>query len=114
MQPQPPALPDINVEIYNPPISGPYSGNAEYIQTFITATIPTYFGRVVGIPTITNKVEAVARAKPPIITPPFNGNAIVGLAPEECHAVVYQGNATTTVTGGGIFVNSELCFCRLL
>lgn len=98
---------DVNVEIYNPPISGPYSGNAEYIQTFITATIPTYFGRVVGIPTITNRVEAVARAKPPIITPPFNGNAIVGLAPEECKAVVYQGNAATTVTGGGIFVNSE-------
>ena len=78
------------MEIYNPPISGAYSGNAEYIQTFITATIPTYFGRVVGIPTITNKVEAAARAEAPIITPPFYGNAIVGLSPSDCHAVVYR------------------------
>jgi Flp pilus assembly protein TadG len=101
------STPDINVEIYNPPISGENAGKAEYIQAFITATIPTYFGKVIGIDTITNKVEAVARAKPPIITPPFSGNAIVGLAPTECKAITYQGNANTTVTGGGIFTNSK-------
>lgn len=101
------STPAVNVEIYNPPISGPYAGNSEYIQTFITARIKTYFGRVVGINEVTNKVQAVARAKPPVFLPMFYGNAIVGLAPTTCKAVTYQGNADTTVTGGGIYVNSN-------
>src|SRR5688500_7420463 len=37
----------------------------------------------------------------------FDGHAVVGLAPNNCKAVMYQGNADTTVQGGGIFVNSE-------
>lgn len=98
--------PAVNVEIYNPPISGPYAGNAEYVQTLITATVQTYFGRVIGISEVTNKVQAVARAKPPVYSPMFNGNAIVGLSPEDCKAIMYQGNASTTVTGGGIYTNS--------
>jgi Flp pilus assembly protein TadG len=101
------STPDVNVEIYNPPISGAYAGNAEYIQAIITARVSTYFGRVIGITQVTNKVEAVARAKPPIFSPMFFGNAIVGLSPDDCKAIVYQGNANTTVTGGGIYVNSN-------
>ncbi len=99
--------PDVNVEIYNPPVSGPYSGNSEYIQVFITAKVKTYFGRVVGITEVTNQVQAVARAKPSVILPMFNGNAIVGLSPDDCKAIMYQGNADTTVTGGGIYTNSD-------
>jgi Flp pilus assembly protein TadG len=99
--------PDVNVEIYNPPISGHYAGNAQYVQAIITAKVKTYFGRVIGINEMTNKVEAVARAKPSVFSPMFNGNAIVGLSPHDCKAIMYQGNANTTVTGGGIFVNSN-------
>ncbi len=98
---------DVDVVINWPPASGPYLNQPEYIQVFITAKVKTYFGRVIGITEVTNKVEAVARAKPPVINPMFNGNAIVGLSPEECKAVMYQGNANTTVTGGGIYVNSN-------
>ncbi len=101
------STPEVNVEIYNPPISGPYTGYAEYVQVIITARVPTYFGRVIGITEVTNRVEAVARAKPPVFSPMFAGNAVVGLAPEECKAIVYQGNANTTVTGGGIYVSSN-------
>jgi Flp pilus assembly protein TadG len=99
--------PSLNVEIYAPPISGPYSGNPEYVQTFITITTPTYFGRVVGIPDVTNRVEAVARARPPVINPMAFGNAVVGLAPEECKAVTYNGSSSVTLIGSGIFVNSN-------
>lgn len=99
--------PDVNVEIYNPPISGPYTGQSEYIQVIITARVRTYFGRVVGITEVTNQVEAVARAIPPKIVPPFSGSAIVGLSPDACKAVTYQGNAGATLIGGGIFVNSD-------
>ena len=101
------STPEVNVEIYNPPGSGPYAGNSEYIQVRITATIQTYFGRVLGINTITNKVEAVARARPSQLFPIAFGNAIVSLAPHTCKAVMYQGNADTLLVGGGIYVNSD-------
>ncbi len=99
--------PDVNVEIYNPPISGPYTGYAEYVQAIITARVPTYFGRVIGITEVTNRVEAVARAVPSTTEPPWFGQAIVGLSPDACKAVTYQGNAGATLNGGGIFVNSN-------
>ncbi len=99
--------PKVNVEIYSPPTDGPYSGDSEYVQVIITATIRTYFGRVVGINEITNEVEAVARGKPAVITPMAFGNAIVSLSPHDCKALTYQGNANTNLVGGGLFVNSD-------
>lgn len=99
--------PNLDVEIYNPPISGTYAGNSQYVQVIITATTRTYFGPVVGINQTTNRVEAVARALPSIIQPMFPGNAIVSLSEHDCQAVKYQGNANTTVTGGGVYVNSD-------
>ena len=99
--------PNVNVEIYNPPSDGPYAGDAEYIQVKITAIIPTYFGRVLGINTITNQVQAVARGKPSQTFPIAFGNAVVSLSLHECQAVRYQGNADTILTGGGLYVNSD-------
>jgi len=95
------------VDVHYPPADGPYAGNTEYVQVVITSIIDTMFGRVVGIETLTNTVEAVARITPPVFTKLYDGNAVVGLAPHECGAVKYQGNANTTITGGGLFVNSD-------
>lgn len=95
------------VYVYNPPIDGVYAGNSQYIQVKITSRVDTYFAQVIGIPQVTNRVEAVARAIPSAITPLFDGHSVVGLAPNDCQAVKYQGNADTTITGGGIFVNSD-------
>jgi hypothetical protein len=95
------------VSLYSPPIDGVYAGNSQYVQVKITSHVNTFFARVIGIPQVTNRVEAVTRAIPSAITPLFDGNAVVGLAPSDCQAVKYQGNANTTVTGGGIFVNSN-------
>jgi Flp pilus assembly protein TadG len=50
------------VQVYNPPISGPYTGNNEYIQVVITSNVRTTFARIIGRRTVTNVVEAVARA----------------------------------------------------
>ncbi len=99
--------PNVNVEIYSPPISGPYSGNSDYIQVRITATINTFFGPVVGITSIKNQVQAVARATPSYTAPMFLGNAIVSLAPHDCKAIKFQGNSDVDVVGGGLFVNSD-------
>jgi hypothetical protein len=95
------------VDVYHPPIEGPYTGNVEYVQVIITTHLDTMFGRVVGIEQVANTVEAVARATPPITTPIAFGEAIVSLAPHECKAFKYQGNAGATVLGGGLFVNSD-------
>ena len=95
------------VDVYYPPADGPYAGNTEYVQVVITSIIDTMFGSVVGIETLTNTVEAVARITPPVYTKLYDGNAVVGLAPHECKAIKYQGTAGTTVVGGGLFVNSD-------
>jgi len=96
-----------DVLIYNPPISGPYLGNDEYIQVKIRSDVKLFFARIVGWQKYTNNVEAVARATPSDYDEMFWGNAVVGLAPHECRAVTYQGNADSTITGGGIFVMSD-------
>ncbi|MGQ9832863.1 MAG: pilus assembly protein TadG-related protein [Candidatus Villigracilaceae bacterium] len=98
------------VTVISPPTEGPYTGNSEYIQVIIVSHLPTYFAPIIGIDQITNRVQAVARAREQKLEEMFFGNAVVGLAPHECKAVVYQGNANTLITGSGLFVNSD-CSC---
>ncbi len=80
---------------------------SEYIQVRITSTVKMFFAPVVGWRQVTNRTEAITRVTPMTITPLFDGNAVVGLSPEDCKAVVYQGNADTTIVNSGIFVNSN-------
>lgn len=95
------------VVVISPPDSGYYAGNPEYIQVHIVSQVPTTFSRVFNIMEITNRVHAVARAKPPVPTNLFDGHAMVSLAPHQCGAFIFQGNAETFLTGSGIFVNSD-------
>jgi hypothetical protein len=95
------------VNVYNPPIQGPYTGDTNYVQVIITSHLDTLFGRVIGIEQVTNTVEAVARVDPSVWTSLYDGHAIVGLSPHDCQAFKFQGNANTTITGGGLFVNSD-------
>lgn len=96
-----------DVIFYNPPIDGPYQSNNEYIQVKIRSDVQLTFARIIGRQTATNYVEAVARVVPSVTRPMFDGHAVVGLAPHDCQAVKYQGNANTSVIGSGIFVNSD-------
>ena len=98
------------VTVISPPTEGPYAGNSEYIQVIIVSHLPTYFAPIIGIDQVTNRVQAIARAREQKLEEMFFGNAVVGLAPHECKAVVYQGNANTLITGSGLFVNSD-CSC---
>lgn len=79
----------------------------EYVQVTIRSDVNLFFARVIGRQTATNWVQAVARAVPSEYVESFEGNAVVGLAPETCKAVMYNGSADTTITGGGIFVMSS-------
>lgn len=106
------------VEVHSPPISGAYKGNIEYIQVRITSHVRTYFASVIGMATITNTVEAIARSKPSVFGPMFDGNAVVSLAPaSDClnHKSFYvHAEATLDITGGGVLINSSNPTCALI
>lgn len=101
------------VEIYSPPISGPYSGNGNYVQAIITSWVRTTFARVIGISQTQNIVQATAfiRQGGDLV----QGAMIISYDPDpNCsvggtggYSVEVTGNATVNLTGGGIFVNSD-------
>jgi hypothetical protein len=96
------------VDVHDPPISGPYTGNSEYIQVIITSHVKTFFAPVVGISQVTNTVQAVAHAKPAIPNLPYyGGNSIVGLAPSGCDAVELCGSSQLQIWGSGVYSNSS-------
>lgn len=107
-----------DVQVHNPPTSGPYFGNPEYIQVIITSHQRTFFGPVIGIREVTNTVEAVARAKPAEWSQIMNGYAVISLAPSsDCQsnkAFWAHGEATLDLQGGGVWVNSNHPTCAFL
>lgn len=106
------------VTIASPPTSGKYAGNIEYIQVRITSNVPTYFAGVVGITHLTVVGEAVARTKTPQIGPILNGAALISLAPtSDCdshRSFAVFGESSLSISGGGIFINSNNPSCALL
>ena len=97
-----------DVEVNHPPNEeSVYAGNTDYVQVVITSHLETLFGGVIGINQVTNTVQAVARVDPSVPSELYSGNAVVGLAPNACQAVKWQGTADGEITGGGIFVNSD-------
>lgn len=109
---------DSTVEIHNPPISGPYRGNKEYFQVIITSRVNTFFAAVVNVQQMTNRVEAVARAKPSQIGEIMYGYSVISLAPKsDCYynkSFWLHEQATLRLEGGGLFVNSKDSRCAFV
>lgn len=105
------------VELHTPPKDGPYMGNLNYVQVVITSHVPTYFARIIGRRELVNVVEATARTKLPEIKELMRGNALVSLAPDsDCNnrkSFWVHGEATLSISGGGVFVNSNNRTCAL-
>ncbi|MBV6397104.1 MAG: hypothetical protein HFACDABA_02709 [Anaerolineales bacterium] len=103
------------VTLHNPPVSGPYRGNREYIQVVIASHVKTFFAPVVNIRQTTNTVETVARAKPSEIGEIMNGYSVISLAPtSDCNlkkSFWLHGQATLRLEGGGLFINSRDSRC---
>jgi Putative Flp pilus-assembly TadE/G-like len=100
-------IPD-SVDVYSPPISGPYLNNASYVQVIITSYVKTYFARVIGINQTQNTVEAVALSKEGGKL--YDGSSVVSMNPSpNCGngSVNVGGNGTINLNGGGILVNSS-------
>ncbi|MFN8433821.1 MAG: hypothetical protein U0V18_07365 [Anaerolineales bacterium] len=106
------------VELNTPPLSGPYEGDAEYIEVIITSHLQTYFGVVIGVPTITSVAQAISQSKPSEIGEMFPGYALVSLAPKsECEqhrSFWIHGEATLNLVGGGLFINSNNPDCAFI
>lgn len=81
----------------------------QYIHIVIESRVNTYFAPVVGITELNNRVEAIARAKP--ATEMFDGNAMISVCTDGKATFETNGGPATTVTGGGIFVNSNSDDC---
>jgi len=84
-----------------------------FVQATITSHVPTYLARIVGMPEITNGVQALARAIPASPTPWYNGKALVAVMPG-CKTggwpndpFTLSGNSVSLVLGSGVFVNSN-------
>jgi hypothetical protein len=106
------------VSVSSPPVSGPHLGDVEYIQVVITSVTKTPFASVVGVPQITNRVEAVSRTTTSQFAPLLGGAAVVSLSPtSDCDknkAFFVEEEATLSVSGGDIFINSNNPTCALM
>jgi Flp pilus assembly protein TadG len=106
-----------SVVVVSPPTAGVYKGNIEYIQVTITSHVRTYFASVVGMQSLTNTVQAMARAKPSVLGPLFGGAAVVALAPtSDCwfhKAFEVNAELTLDIFGSGILINSNNPTCAL-
>ena len=85
-----------------PPLSGPHKGNSTYVEVIINTTRPTYFMRVLQIPTETVSARAVAGFVP---TP--KNYALVILDHTACPAYTQSSSSSLTINGGGALVNSS-------
>lgn len=106
------------VELNTPPLSGAYAGNSEYIEVIVTSHLQTYFGSVIGVPQITSISNVVSRTKPAIYGQMFDGYAVISLAPhslcDKKRSFWIHTEATISLTGGGIFVNSDNPACAFI
>jgi Tfp pilus assembly protein PilX len=110
---------NVNVEVYlcNEPAATctgiPVGQEDEYIQVRITSVINTTFARIVGISQLTNRVNALAKAKPGTIDPSMFGNAMVSLMCDckgqssNKNPFTLSGTGLNIVSGSGVFINSS-------
>jgi len=73
----------------------------------ITQQVSTSFVHLVYNGPVKLTVRAVARAFPSTPSPIVPGQALVALDPDDCNALNFHGNGTTSITGGGAFSNSN-------
>lgn len=106
------------VTVHIPPISGPNADDVEYVQVIIVSNVKTYIASIFGWKSFTNEVQAVARSKPSEIRELLHGMAVVSLAPESnCSnekAFWVHGDATLSISGGGVYVNSKNKDCAFI
>ena len=93
--------------------AAPYAGDSNYVQVVITSNVDTFFAKVIGIPQVHNRVQAIARADDDDSGPLGNGEAIVSYA-IDCQSpdnFIVEGTTTVNIEGAGLFVNTDNPAC---
>lgn len=93
------------VEINNPPLSGPHTGDSNYVEALVAAVHPTYFMRVLGV----NSKSVTARAVATIRGGGPEGACLYTLGPptDEIQGVNINGSATLDGPSCGIVDNGN-------
>jgi Flp pilus assembly protein TadG len=89
--------------------AAPYAGDSNYIQVIITSHVNTFFAKVIGIPQVHNRVQAIALADDDDSGPLGNGEAIVSYA-TDCQSpdnFIVEGDTIVNIEGAGLFVNTD-------
>ena len=87
----------------------PYTSNSDYVQVIITSNVDTFFARVLGIPQLHNRVQAIALADDDDTGPLFDGRSIVALNPDcpPSGSLIVSGDSLITINGGGMWANAD-------
>jgi hypothetical protein len=103
------------LQLFWPPVSGPFVARPEMLQVVINADHPSFFGQVLGRPVATVTTSAVAARE----STSANSNALLALDPTTCAAGQLHGNGDITIqpatnpdtgapyNGGYVQVNSN-------
>ena len=90
------------VSVYNPPVSGPNTGKAEYVEVVISSSIDTTFAQVVYSGDLGADARAVARCRRSY------DYAVIALDTDvTVQGIHINGAGTFTVDGGGMISNSH-------
>jgi len=97
---------NVTVTVNNPPVSGPHTGNANYVEVLVTAVQPTYFMKVLGINSETLTARAVATN---ITGGASGGGCLYTLGPPSAaiEGVGITGSAVLNATTCGIADNGN-------
>ncbi len=94
------------VEVNNPPISGPYAGDPDYIEVLINSDVEGSFSQVIFSGSLGVSARAVAHCTQGG-GELAGGNGLVALKSTGDCTLAASGNGSITVNGGGIQVNSN-------
>ncbi len=96
------AAADVTVTINIPPISGPHSGDSQFVEVIIAHPIDTLLAPAVGVTSFDISARAVAGIDR---TPkPYS---IITLSETACQSMQFNGQVNLTVTDAGTLTNSE-------
>ncbi len=86
---------NVTVTVNNPPQSGPYAGNASYVEVIVTQPQPAYFLRALGYNSMGVSARSVASS--------VNGPAcLYALDPSASASASFGGSSTATLDCGAI------------
>ncbi len=96
---------DVTIQVTNPPRTGLYAGNPNYIHVIIETQIVSNFAHLIFGGPISNRAEATSRVLPPENY--ANGNALHATTEHDCKGIWFSGTGDTEISGGDVFSNSD-------